>query len=164
MAWNTPTTVSTGDVLTATRYNADVQANLTEFASLFSAWTSWTPQIDQGVTTNIAKTVVTAKYVKVGRLVIANAVLTVSGTGTAGSSVIIKSASFPAAVSSQVFGSGSIYDSSVTTTYNASAQMNGSDFQFVPDVTTNQAWGANPNVAIASGDVIRFLIIYEATA
>ena len=164
MAWTTPKTdFAPGNVLTAAQMNA-IGNNLAEFSPLFAAFTSWTPRIDQGANTNIAKSATDAKYVKVGRLVIANCAITMSGAGVAGSAVLLKGVSLPAAAASNVFGNGLLFDASTTTYYNVTAQMNGSDLQFVSDIATNQAWGVNPNVAIASGDTFRLSFIYEASA
>jgi hypothetical protein len=45
---------------------------------------NWTPTLDQGATLNIAKTVANARYVKLGKLVICQFQLNITGTGTAG--------------------------------------------------------------------------------
>ena len=163
MPWSVGANVSTGDVLTASRYNQDVIANLTELAPFMAAWTSWTPTIAQGVTTNIAKTVAYAKYVLVGKLAIANVRLDVTGTGTAGSSLTI---SLPSAITSAStsprLGGAHIFDSSTTTRYTGQAEWaTTTTLCFVGDWSSNSSWGVNPNLAVASGDQIGFSVMYE---
>ena len=93
MAWVTPTTVATGDVLTAATWNQSVQANAAELAPFFSAWTSYTPTLAQGASTNISKTVTTARYLKVGRLVVMNVALTITGAGTSNNAITVSTPS-----------------------------------------------------------------------
>lgn len=165
MAWNAPSTWTSGAILTAAQLNAQLRDNMLELAPFFSAFSSWTPQVDQGATTNIAKTVNQGKYLKIGKLAILLAQVTMTAGGTAGSPVKIMSSSWSAVgtFSGQPHGGGFIYDASTTTYYNVSLQATGSDFQFIPDIATNQAWGSNPNVALASGDVIKFFTVVELT-
>ena len=53
-------------------------------APFFTGWVSYTPQIDQGASANIAKTVNYAKYLRVGNLVMVqlNVTFTAGGTGS----------------------------------------------------------------------------------
>lgn len=161
MAWTAPSTWVSGAILTAAQLNTQLRDNMLELAPFFATWTAWTPRIDQGANTNIAKSATDAKYLKVGKLVIAQFSVTMSASGVAGSNVLLKAVSLPAAAAGAVYGNGYIYDSSTTTYYNVTAQNTGTDLQFVPDITTNQAWGSNPNVALASGDLIKISLTYD---
>lgn len=162
MAWVTPTTVSTGDVLTASRYNADVQANLTELAPFFSAWTSWTPVVTQGGTVTVTNN--DSKYVKVGRLVIGRLYVTVTGSGSGGTAVTITlPVAQPAAL--PVVGAGWIYDANPGTRYNFTMETpTTTTFAMTGDWSGNTTWGASPNLALAAADQIRCMFAYEAAS
>lgn len=67
MAWATPSSVSTGDVLTASRWNQDVVANAVELAPFMAAWTSYTPTLGGGFSNGNATAA--GWYLKVGKLV-----------------------------------------------------------------------------------------------
>lgn len=82
MAWTTPETAVAGDVLTAAWLNQNVRDNLDALAPFFSTWTSYTPQIDQGASTNIAKTIEYAKYLIVNKTVWLNVKVKFTGTGS----------------------------------------------------------------------------------
>ena len=127
-------------------------------------WTSYTPTIAQGATTNIAKTVTYAKYTVMGKLVIANLILDVTGTGTSSNAFTITLPVTAASASFQAVGNCDFYDSSATTHYNATAVMfTTTTVIFIADVATNGALGAAGfTAALASGDSIRFTLMYEA--
>ena len=121
---------------------------------------TWTPQVDQGATTNIGKTVVLARYVQVGNITFVWCTLTMTGAGTAGSSVTV---TLPVAASgynvNDPIGSGQVADSSA----GANSAIVGvwinssSTVCFQIDSTASAGrWGLNPNIALASGDAIRF--------
>ena len=151
-------------MLTAAFWNANVRDNSLEFAPLFAAWTAYTPQIDQGVTTNIAKTVTYSRYLKIGRLAIIQARLDVTGTGTAGSSVTISLPSaFTFVASSGSFGFGKIFDSSAVAAYSVSWFLNGGVLVATGDWSGSTGWGASPNTAIATSDQILITYIGETT-
>ena len=79
MAWVTPTSVSTGDVLQASQWNQDVVANAAELAPFMSAWTSYTPTL-----TNTTAPITYAKYCKVGKFVAFAVLLTLTGAQVTG--------------------------------------------------------------------------------
>lgn len=81
MAWSVGANVSTGDVLTASRYNQDVIENLNLVGG---AWTSWTPALTASSNPNLGSTgSVAGHYIQTGKTVRFNAVLGASGTGIA---------------------------------------------------------------------------------
>jgi len=138
-------------------------AAASDLNNLFGAWTSWTPQIDQGATTNIAKTVDDARYLRIGTLVVATFNLSVTGTGTAGQNLLLSFPVTPARSSVGFkYGAGAIFDSSTSINY---ACINGgpvgSSFVFVGDWSGYGGWGTIPNIAIANGDRISGFIAYE---
>lgn len=165
MPWTTPTTVSTGDVLTASRYNADVQANLTELAPFFSAWTS------VAATTCTQSGAITLtnsynKYLKVGRLVIWSFRLVYSsGTGSAGTSFTLTLPVNAVSASDQMIGSGVLYDSSATRPYAGSwIAVSASTIQLRTDDTVNAFWGFSPSIAFTTSDTCAGICVYEAAS
>jgi hypothetical protein len=128
--------------------------------------TTWTPQIDQGASTNLAKTVTTAFYVRIGNIVFAWGTLALTASGTAGSGVTV---SLPVTgvgyAANDSIGVGYISDASAgSNSANCSAwiQAGLATVAFQQDTTTVAGrWGANPNIALASGDSIRFSVTYR---
>ena len=83
MAFVTPTVVTVGSVLTASRYNADVVENMSVIGG---AWTSWSPALTATTTNpNIGTTgSALGHYVQVGKTVWFNAVIQTGGSSIAG--------------------------------------------------------------------------------
>jgi len=162
MPWTTPETFTAGQTLTAASMNA-ISGNLTELAGPFSTWTSWTPTVAQGATSDVSKTVTYARYVKIGRLVVANCRLDMTGAGTAGSGFTI---SVPSVITSAQnglrVGGAHVFDSSTNTRYTGQAEfVSTTTLAVVGDWAGNGAWGSVPNLALASGDQIGFSVMYE---
>ena len=129
---------------------------------IFSAWTSYTPVVDQGASTNIAKTISYAKYKQIGKTVFVNMRLDFTGTGSAGSRVTITMPVTPAYKYHQTIGAGTFNDSGVGG-YSSIVVFNNSTTKvtFVAN-STNLALGENPNIGIASGDELDLSVVYEA--
>lgn len=129
------------------------------------AWTAHTPQIDQGATTNITKTVNYSKWVRSGRHITWAWRLSVTGAGTAGSPVSLTIPVNSAAGASIGMGSALIFDASATTKYNCVvAYLSATQIVFEHDTSTSNAWGATPSVALANGDVILGMATYEGAS
>lgn len=131
------------------------------------AWnTSWTPTISQGVSTNVAKTVSYAAYLQLGKLVMVQYVLAVTGTGTAGSHVNVDLPVTPSTniVVNQVVGNGHV--KLAGTVYPAQTQMEAAatakTFWVESDITGGGVIGSSPSAALANGDFIRAAFFYEA--
>jgi hypothetical protein len=152
------TDFSTGDVLEASDLNA-----------LGGIWNAWVPQIDQGATTNIAKTTGYAKHLRFSHLVMGRFHLTVTAAGTAGAPVTVTLPAARAGGTDQVIGSGYIYDASVDDAYPCVLVFNAQTDEVcflrtdAPTGSTGDRWGEDPNVALASGDVLSGSFIYEAS-
>lgn len=154
-----------GETVTAALMNSDVRDPL---AALTGAWNSYTPQIDQGASTNIGKTIGYAKYVRVGKFVRVQAQLALTGAGTSGSEITV---TLPVAraysgSSFHVVGNGMVADvaggSGAQACNVTGVAGSASAVKFVPTGTTT-GMGASPNsFALASGDVISFTCEYEA--
>ena len=130
-------------------------------APLFSAWTAWTPTITQ--TGNVTKTVTSATYLQIGKLVFAefNLSVTGSGTGTVGITV-----SLPVTAKSKSgvrIGIGAIFDASTNTQYSGVCfQASTTAISYVGDWSGGGTWGATPAINLASGDNVTGTITYEA--
>ena len=158
----TPRTWSAGETVTAALMNSDVRDPL---AALAGAWNSYTPTVDQGASTNIAKTVNYAKYLQFGKLVICQVSLSMTGAGTSGAWI---SVTLPAtaATSALIVGSGRYVDTSGSY-YTATAYtLSTTKVVLIVDATTTttgtKAIGEDPAIAVASGDAFQFSVIYEA--
>jgi hypothetical protein len=82
MAFANPTSVSTGDVLTATRYNADVVGNWNMFGSAYTTFTPTLTNLTQGNGTLVAR------ERKVGRMVFFYVGFTFGSTSSMGAGLL----------------------------------------------------------------------------
>jgi hypothetical protein len=124
-------------------------------------WTSFTPTIDQGASLNIAKTVTYSKWTRGPRRTITfNFVLTLTAGGTAGSAVTV-TLPVTAASASAMVGHGQVFDSGAQQ-YPCTIQASiATQVAFSPDGVGN-LWGITPSLALASGDILRGTVTYEA--
>jgi hypothetical protein len=160
MAFVTPTDVTVGSVLTASRYNADVTENMTQLAPFFSAWTSWTSTIQVFQAANRTSTNTYAKYLQVGKLVIASASITITATGSAGSRIEVRGLPVESATNAPINGSGYYVDAG-TAGYQVAAQLlSTTSIGFAYD--TSALIGQSPSFATANGDTLNFTVMYEA--
>lgn len=125
------------------------------------AWTSYTPTFTQSG--NVTHTLTYAKYIQIGKLVVVNVRLEVTGTGTAGVRIEF---SLPVAASTSSLtriGSGCYYDSSTDIAYNGTMQLTSASttVSILPDGGGNY-WGVFPNLATGNGDNFGFFAVYEA--
>lgn len=156
MAWTDLTTQVAHTPGTAAWAN-QVKNNFTALTN----WSSWTPTVTQSGA--VTKTVNLAKYISAGKLVIARAKLTMTGSGT-GFNPITISLPVTSATTGEDVGSGALYDLSTTTTYPGLWQIVTSTTisMYRTDVSFTGFAGQDPNIALASGDILRFDILYEA--
>jgi len=161
MAWTTPGTATAGEVLTAAFWNTNVRDNSNEVTPIMTAWVTHTPTIAQGATNNIAKTTNYSKYLRVGKLIIWQFDLTVTGTGTGANPVTL---TLPANVASShiaTAGAGMLNDASTSTAYSGSWISISNLLYFVGDWSSTGTWGSAPNIAVANNDTIRGTVTYE---
>lgn len=159
----TPKTWVAGDVLTAAQLNAELRDALLGAFPAGIAWTSYTPTLTQSAA--VTKTVTYAKYIQIGKTVIAEINLTCTGTGTAANTVLVGLP--PVAAASPNFtpvGTGYIFDSSVNLIYRAIIDHFSGTFRFLATTSTaSAALGADTfTAALASGDEVKLSIAYEA--
>lgn len=127
------------------------------------AWTGYTPVLTQGVT--VTKTVTYAKWQQFGKTVFVQALLSVTGSGTASTLVTVDT---PATAAQQqlIVGSGYVYDASTNQVYKVIVELSTTGlFQFRPTHTiANDTIGATMFTAgLASGDLVNFSATYEST-
>ena len=138
---------------------ASVKARLDLFATTL---TPVTPQLDQGATVNIAKTVAYAKHVRLGQLIVFLFSIQANDAGTAGSQATV-ALPVTAAAASGIWGSGTILDLSTGTTHVGAWQ--GTSTTKISLATKDSAlsgWGATPNLALANGDFLNGVAVYES--
>lgn len=132
------------------------------FASENGAWVDWTPQVDQGVSTNISKTINYARYRRDGSRFKADFDLSMTGAGTAGSTITVSIPFDFATTAGGAKGAGQVYDASANQRYVCCIERGGtSKVGFAADGAYNNQVGATPSFAIASGDVLRASIDCE---
>ena len=157
MAWTTPRTWVAAETVTASLMNAHVRDNLN---ALYGTTTSYTPQVDQGVSTNIAKTVTEARYVQMGRVVHVWIYLSMTGTGTAGSDITF---TLPIAASGHttngVIGAAWYFDTG-SQFYAGTARARTSTTAVITPHGAFTYVGSSPSIAVASGDVIGAQLTY----
>lgn len=127
---------------------------------------TWTPQIDQGGTTNIAKTVNYASYVKIGKQVSFICRLALTAGGTAGAEVTV-TLPFTAETAVNIpIGAAYVYDTSATpkVALGVTQLKDASKVGIVPDALTGNFWGVDPNLALANGDFLFLQGTYIAAA
>jgi hypothetical protein len=162
MAWTTPGTATAGEVLTAAFWNTNVRDNSLELAPFFSGFTNYTPTLTQSAT--ISKTIVTARYLQIGKLVVVFFNLLGTSAGTAGNNVTV---GLPVTArdggSAFKYGVGHIYDDSAAVSYSGlfSAATTTSAV-FVGDWSAAVGWGSNPSIAFTTNDRITGILLYEA--
>jgi hypothetical protein len=165
MAWTTPRTWATSELVTAAIMNTHVRDNLNAAFPLgVDAWTAWTPTLIQSGA--VSKTVTRAAYNRIGRIIVGNVVLTCSGSGTAGNIVTV-SRPVAASAAGPAVGSGFIFDTSATLNYAGVAVLpTTTTLALLPTQTPepNYLGFAAFNAALATGDVVSVSFLYEAAS
>lgn len=154
------------DVNTITVYSGSAWSTI---GPVQGALTSWTPTVTQSGSVTV--TVAYGKYLRIGRMIFAQCVLGVTGSGTGANDVVIGSLPATAATNSPLFpvGTGVINDSSATPPAGGTAYPG---FAVLASTTTVKIMGTNGGIlgstlftaGLASGDTISASIAYEAAA
>ena len=121
-----------------------------------TALNSYTTTIDQGASTNIAKTTVYSQYQIFGNWCCWSFALSFTAAGTAGSQFTLTTPVTMASTNTGL-GSGKFFDTSTTITYNGMWIPAGATTTMrliVDNNIANSGWGVAPNLAVASGDTI----------
>ena len=148
-----------GDVLTASDLN-------TYCGGEGGAWTTYTPTVAQGASTDISKTVTYSKYARYGRTIHFVYTLAMTASGSSGSIITI-SLPVTAASASGVVGTGNYNDAGSIT----ACTLIGSTTSVVFMVDTDPAGfggdsgGSYPQtLTVGSGDILKGSITYEAAS
>lgn len=154
-----------GQVPTAAELNAITTDIFTQPSGGTGAWTTYTPTLTQSGA--VTKTVTYAAYMKIGRLVIGNVALSVTGTGSAANIVLIglpQTSGTSALISP---GSGYIFDSSASALYKGVVTLNSTTTVSLAATTTTTGGRLGTEAftaALASGDLIAVSFMYEAAS
>ena len=131
-------------------------------------WNAWVPVIDQGGVVSASNQY--GVWRLCDGLLVANTVLTVTGTGTAGTVILIElpvPAFYPGAQFRPIVGEASIFNASGPARHDLHAHLNSSDdlrFSFCASGTNlwaNETGNGVFTEALANGDVIRCRAAYE---
>lgn len=134
------------------------------FKAMFTWTTGHTPQVDQGATTNITKTVTYSKYIKIDKFCIYNYSLNMTAAGTSGSTITV-SLPFTSASTNLIAGACAWYSSTAGLTYTGVIGFNSTTkMQFSAHAAgAGSYFGGTPAGALANNDVLTGSIIYETT-
>ena len=147
----------------ATQYTAGLTSGQVLTAAIMNqigaAWVSYTPTLTQGVT--VTKTTGLAKYCQIQKLIIVNMDLTVTSAGTGAVGISIGLPIATAAGTTQQIGTGMVYDQSANALYSGPASI-ATTTTITMLYQTGSPIGQSPSFALASGDVIRLMVAYEA--
>lgn len=126
------------------------------------AWTTHTPTVDQSGT--VTHTTTYSKYARYGRTIHWTFNLAITGAGTAGQLVTLTMPA-TAAANCPIVGMAQIYDLSTVTSYTVLVLGASTTTIFFPaSQASANGWGNTPNLALASGDLIRGHVTYEAAS
>lgn len=151
IAWET-------DTLSLVQYTGSVWTRI----GGHGAWTDFTPTLTQIAT--VTKTVTYARWMRIGRLITAQCVLTITNAGTAGNPVAVGIPIAPAVtVGNQVIGSFSYQDSG-TAIYSGAAIMASATTVSGQAYNTGAYIGQQPSFTTANTDIVSYAITYEAAA
>lgn len=125
-------------------------------------WVDWTPTVTQSGA--VAVTVTLARYAIFGKLATTVVYLSITGAGTGGNAIVIGGQpvliQVASAVSGLAIGSAWVEDSGTQYFAGTLCAIGATDWRIMINGTDNYL-GANPNFALANGDKIRFVAVYE---
>ena len=142
--------------------NANFDAIYDGVLAKLGQWTSYTPSLQQGG--NVSKTVTYARYIKLGRLVIAEIYLQVTGSGSSSTAIEV---GLPVTAAQSIMSTGTfrVYDASVPTNRTGIAVLaNTGEVSGLMDNVTNYMGAAGFTAALASGDSVIVNVTYEAAS
>lgn len=146
--------------------NANFDAIYTDVLAKLTTWTSYTPTLVQAG--SVSKTVTYARYFKLGRLVVGQVLLAVTGSGSSATTITVSLPVTAVQAGNISAGVGSVYDASPTpTTYPGRVVLNTTGTMALSgsDVTSGGYLGSTGfTAALASGDSVDMLFVYEAAS
>lgn len=142
--------------------NANFDAIYDDVLAKLGVWTSYTPSLQQGG--NVSKTVTYARYIKLGRLVVAEVYLQITGSGSSSTAIEV---GLPATAAQSIVSTGTfrVYDASVSTNRTGIAVLaNTGEVSGLMDNVTDYMGAAGFTAALASGDSVIVNVTYEAAS
>lgn len=122
------------------------------------AWTSWNPVVDQNGT--VAATNNRSRYVRVGKIIIANANLTITGAGSVGNNVSVTLPVNVADATGNLPPIGSFHFNDGGVDYAGICRISTTAVYFM--INSTGYVGTGLNIALANNDTIAFTVVYEA--
>jgi hypothetical protein len=160
-AWSTARDISfTGDV-TGTVTGLDGSSNESAGLTIAVAGSAWTPQLNQD--DDITSTVTHARYMRLGKLLIAWFNISATAAGSAGNAIEIQDLPVAAASADGIAGWARYNDSTgATANYNAFLYgQSTTSVRFRQEGTTSPLGTVGGGVTVASGDLIQGVLVYE---
>lgn len=107
------------DTSASKSFEAAIQDLANDIDAFAGAWTTITPTINQGASSNIAKTVDIARHRTIGKWLEWEMLLTLSGTGTASGTITVTGWPTPKQSGFNLIGFGGLRDASAALTYSS---------------------------------------------
>lgn len=145
--------------------NANFDAIYDDVLAKLTTWTSYTPSLVQAG--SVSKTVTYARYFKLGRLVVGQVLLAVTGSGSSATTITVSLPVTAAQAGNISAGVGSVYDATGPTTYPGRVLLNTTGTMALSgsDVTSGGYLGSTGfTAALASGDSVDMIFAYEAAS
>lgn len=143
--------------------NANFDAIYTDVLAKLTTWTSYTPSLQQGG--NVSKTVTYARYIKLGRLVIAEIYLQVTGSGSSSTAIEV---GLPVTAAQSILSVGTfrVNDAAPSPTNRTGIAVlaNTGEVSGLMDNVTDYMGAAGFTAALASGDSVIVNVTYEAAS
>jgi hypothetical protein len=134
----------------------------------YAAWTSYTPVLAQGASSNISKTVSYSNYEKIGRRVTWQCRLAITGAGSSGSDITVTIPLTQAYTGGEtIVGSGIYYDASATALYSLIVALQATGvlaFYIASGAQVSHIGTATVAFATANSDVLAFDATYETAS
>ena len=165
MTWAVPAAVVTSTTAAAS-WGTQVRDNFTMLDTMLTPasqwWVSFTvSSISQSV--SVSGSVTRAKYRKVGRIVEAHLLVSITGAGTAGTAITVNVSGLPAALDANAgwgIGICNLYDSSAGVFFNSGIRATTAAMTaLTPDFL-----GATPSVGLANADTLTLAFRYESAS
>ena len=159
-----PRTWVVGEVVSAALLNQEIRD---QFNSMFSAWTTYTPSWTASTNPSLGNGTINGRYMKIGRIVIAEVTLFPGSTTTYGSGSWAFSLPVTSATKSTTgLVMARMFDTSTSANYCGVGQIGSNDTaaRFIaPSSGTNNVASTSP-FTWASGDECRITMVYEASS
>lgn len=146
--------------------NANFDAIYDDVLAKLGVWTSWTPSVVQS--SSVSKTVAYGRYLKLGRLVICQTILAITGSGSSATAITVSVPVTAANGGNLPCGSGFFYEATGNVSYPLTVLLKTTGtfgfYTTASSIAQLGETGSASNVALASGDSINLFATYEAAS